>query len=120
MGEEDEQGEEEMEQERDSHHQPPPATEVTSHDNQSSATSDISQRLGDRPRRPIRQNYPSWVGNQQRSFNGLTHTAGSNIQFGSVAHQFAMEAWAEFKLTTTDVSRLGNMIVAGHSRIVQE
>lgn len=31
-----------------------------------------------------------------------------------------MEAWAEFKLATKDGSRLGNMIDAGHSRIVQE
>ena len=31
-----------------------------------------------------------------------------------------MEAWAEFKLATTDGSKLGNMIDAGHSKIVQE
>lgn len=49
------------EQERDSLHQPPAATEpVTnvSHANKSSATSDISQRPGDGPQHPIRQNYP--------------------------------------------------------------
>lgn len=175
--EDDEQGEEEMEQEmeqeRDLLHQPPPATEpVTnvSHANKSSATSDISQRPGDGPQRPIRQNYPSRLIGTVTSKDllmlpGLTHTASLNIRLewtqlsaspadifwvlvgtasipslpflldikigrtptaafkkhnGSLAHRFAMEAWAEFKLATKDGSRLGNMIDAGHSRIVQE
>jgi len=31
-----------------------------------------------------------------------------------------MEAWAEFKLATTNGSRSGNMIDEGHSKIIQE
>lgn len=91
--EDDEQGEEEMEQEmepereqeRDLLHQSPPATEpVTnvSHANKSSATSDISQRPGDGPQRPIRQNYPSrLIGNQQRSFNAAWFDTYSWLEY---------------------------------------
>lgn len=75
----------EREQERDLLHQPPPATEpVTnvSHANKSSATSDISQRPGDEPQRPIRQNYPSrLIGNQQRSFNAAWFDTYSWLEY---------------------------------------
>lgn len=52
--------------------------------------------------------------------NWKNTTAAFKKHNGSLAHRFAMEVWAEFKLAMTDGSRMGNMIDAGHSRIVQE
>lgn len=39
---------------------------------------------------------------------------------GSVPHRFAMEAWAEFKITAKDGNRLCNMIDTGHAKLVKE
>ena len=54
-------------------------------------------------------------------FNNWKNATGAfNKHNGSAAHRFAMEAWAEFKQTTKDGSRLGNMIDAGHLKLVKE
>lgn len=65
-----------------------------------------------------------WFHSEPAFSNGYKNwkhaTAAFKKHDASAAHKFAMEAWAEFKLATTDGSRLGNMIDAGHSKIVQE